>query len=71
MRLYGMSMLNGSASVMTEYAIRTFVETWVEPVLRQLVKLEAKYESDEIVPGLRARRRNCNAMGLIGSPTTC
>ena len=43
----GMRMMGGSANQMTEYLIRTFVETWVEPVLRQLVELEKQYETDE------------------------
>jgi len=48
----GMSMMGGAANQMTEYLIRTFVETWVEPVLRQLVKLEKEYETDAEVLGL-------------------
>ena len=43
----GMRMMGNSANQMTEYLIRTFVETWVEPVLRQLVELEKQYETDE------------------------
>jgi hypothetical protein len=31
----GMQMLSGGANQLTEYLIRTLVETWVEPVLRQ------------------------------------
>jgi hypothetical protein len=45
----GMAMLNQGASQMSEYTIRTITETWVEPVLRQLVKLEKHYETDETV----------------------
>lgn len=48
----GMRMLGGAANQMTEYLIRTFVETWVEPVLRQLVKLEQAYETDQVILGL-------------------
>jgi hypothetical protein len=50
----GMGMLNQSANQMTEYLIRTITETWVEPVLRQLVKLEQYYETDEVVMNLAA-----------------
>jgi hypothetical protein len=46
------------ANQLTEYLIRTLVETWVEPVLRQLVKLEQAYETDMTVLGWLARRRN-------------
>jgi hypothetical protein len=43
----GMRLMSGGANQLTEYLIRTFVETWVEPVLRQLVELEKQYETDE------------------------
>ena len=43
----GMNMMSQFAIKETEYLIRTFVETWVEPVLRQLVDLEQYYEDDE------------------------
>lgn len=45
----GMGMIASGANQMTEYLIRTFSETWVEPVLRQLVKLEQAYETDEVI----------------------
>ena len=50
----GMEMMNAGASAISEYTIRTFVETWVEPTLRQLVKLEAAYETDETLLALAA-----------------
>lgn len=43
----GMEMMNAGASDVTEYAIRTFIETWVEPTLSQLARLEQFYETDE------------------------
>jgi hypothetical protein len=45
----GMEMMGASASIMTEFDIRTFAETWYEPVLRQIVELEAAYETDQAV----------------------
>lgn len=42
----GMQILSASANSITEYAIRTFSETWMEPVLRQVVDLVQAYESD-------------------------
>lgn len=45
----GMSMLMNDASMMMEYRARNFSETWLEPVLRQLLKLEQEYEDDQIV----------------------
>lgn len=50
----GMGMISQAANQITEYSIRTFTETWVEPVLRQLVKLEQRYETDEVILALAA-----------------
>lgn len=52
----GMNLLSGGASQLTEYLIRTLVETWVEPVLRQLVKLEQAYETDPVILGLAGEK---------------
>jgi len=45
----GMEMLTNNANSIIEYMIRTFAETWIEPVLMQLVRLEQYYETDEVV----------------------
>lgn len=45
----GMNLMSQGANQLGEYQLRTFVETWVEPVLKQLVKLELKYETDAAV----------------------
>ena len=42
----GMNMLRTGSSEIRELTIRTFSETWVEKVFKQLVKLIQKYESD-------------------------
>lgn len=47
--LGGSQMANQSAGIMTDYLIRTLLETWWEPTLRQLVQLEKEYETDEVV----------------------
>lgn len=52
----GMQMMGTSANQMTEYLLRTFVETWVELVLRQLVKLEQAYENDVTILGLAGEK---------------
>jgi hypothetical protein len=52
----GMQLAAGGANQMTEYLLRTFVETWVEPVLRQLVKLEQAYETDTVVLGVAGQK---------------
>lgn len=43
----GMNLMAQSGNSVQGYSIRTFCETWVEPVLRDLVKLIQAYESDE------------------------
>lgn len=45
----GMALISQGANQMTEFSIRTLTETWIEPVLRQMVKLEKYYETDETV----------------------
>ncbi len=45
----GMALIAQGANQLTEYTIRCFTETWVEPVLRQLVLLEKNYETDETI----------------------
>ena len=42
----GMELLTANANQVSEYQLRTFTETWVEPVLRQLLILEQVHESD-------------------------
>lgn len=54
--LGGSRMATQSAGLMTDYLLRTFIETWWEPVLRQLVLLEQYYETDEIVLGVCANK---------------
>jgi hypothetical protein len=48
----GMEMMGSAAGQMTEYMLRTIVETWMEPVLSQLVKLEQQYETDTVILAL-------------------
>jgi len=50
-----MAMLNSSTGTLVEYLIRTYVETFVQPVLRQLVLLEQHYETDTVILGLCAK----------------
>jgi hypothetical protein len=45
----GMELMSGDADIIGEYQLRTFNETWVERVLRQLVRLEQYYETDEAI----------------------
>lgn len=52
----GMKLMAQGANTITEYSIRVFVETWVQPVLRQLIKLEAAYETDQVILALAASK---------------
>lgn len=52
----GMQLLTTDANQVSGYQLRTFVETWVEPVLRQLVLLEQHYETDDVVLGIAGKR---------------
>ena len=44
-----MTMMQGNASQLGEYEQRVFAETFVEPLLTQLVMLEQAYETDEVI----------------------
>lgn len=52
----GMRMMQSNANALGEFDLRVWVETWVEPVLRQLVSLEQYYESDDKVLAIAAKR---------------
>jgi len=52
----GMEMLQGSSNAITEFTLRTIAETWIEPLMRQLVLLEQMYETDEVVLALAAEK---------------
>lgn len=50
----GMEMMDAGASKVQNYQLKTFIETWVEPVLSQLILLEQHYETDETILALAA-----------------
>lgn len=52
----GMHLMSGEASSMGEYELRVFAETFVEPVLRQLIKLEQAYETDPVILALAGKQ---------------
>ena len=54
--LGGSKMAAAGAGLMTDYLLRTIIETWWEPVLRQLVLLEQHYETDDIVLSVAAKK---------------
>jgi hypothetical protein len=45
----GMHLMSGEASGMNEYELRVFGETFVEPIIRLLVKTEQAYETDAVI----------------------
>lgn len=51
-----MVMLQNNQGTLTEYLIRTYVETFIQPVLRMLMVLEQKYETDQTILALAGKR---------------
>ncbi len=51
----GLNLLSNDANQMSAYQLKTFVETWVEPVLEQLILLEQYYETDELAMTLASK----------------
>lgn len=45
----GLNLLSSDADVVGEYELRVLTETWVEPVLRQLLMLEREHETDLVI----------------------
>lgn len=52
----GMELMSDGANAIREYTLRIFNETWVEPVLRQVMALEREYETDQAVLMIAAER---------------
>lgn len=50
--LGGLKLVSGSANAVQEFDIRIWIQSWCEPVLAQIVRLEQYYESDPVVLGL-------------------
>lgn len=51
----GMNLLATNGELVGDYQMRTWIETWLEPVLRQLILLEREYETDETLLNLAAQ----------------
>jgi len=51
----GLKLLTNDANQMGAYQLKTFTETWVEPVLGQLLLLEQYYETDELALKLASK----------------
>ena len=65
----GMRMMAQGANAITEYTLKVFVETWVEPVLRQLMKLEQYYETDEYIMAIAQERSKAFIKGGVPEVT--
>ena len=52
----GMNILTASANKVENYQLRTWIETWAEPVLRQVTLLEHEYETDDVILSLAGRK---------------
>lgn len=51
-----MEIMDGNASVLEEYDQRVFVETFAEPIIRHLVKLEQAYETDPVILAVASQK---------------
>lgn len=54
--LGGLKLVAGSANAVQEYDIRVWIETWAEPAIAQIARLEQYYESDPIILGICGQR---------------
>jgi len=60
----GMELLGEDANFMSEYQLRVFNETWVEPVLNQVLKLVQKHETDKTILAIAGRKANIKKHGV-------
>jgi hypothetical protein len=51
-----MAILQQGTGTLVEYLLRTYVETFVQPILRQMVLLEQKYETDQNILAIVAKK---------------
>lgn len=52
----GMNLISNDANTMSEYQLRVFAETWVQPTLKQLVRLEQYNETDQMILAIAGQR---------------
>ncbi|HTS55222.1 MAG TPA: hypothetical protein VMH26_18285 [Burkholderiales bacterium] len=55
-RAGSMDVLQGAAGAVQDYGIKIFFETWMQPVLRQLMRLEQMYETDPVLLAVAAKQ---------------
>ncbi len=54
-RAGSMDDIKGAAGSVQDYSIKIFFSTWMEPVLRQIVKMEQMYETDQTLLAVAAQ----------------
>lgn len=52
----GMNLLSSEMNEIGDYTIKTFIETWLETTLEQILWLEQSYETDEMILLMAGRR---------------
>ena len=52
----GMNMVMSDVGGMTDYVIRTFLTTWVQPVMDQMIRMEQYYENDMMMIAVAAQK---------------
>ena len=52
----GMEMMQSGAGAIQDYGLRIFFETWVEPTLRQMLRLVQYYETDQVILSIAENR---------------
>lgn len=51
----GLEILGEGAATLSEFTVKTLVESWMQPTLNQLALLEQYYESDEMIMSLAGK----------------
>jgi hypothetical protein len=51
-----MQLLNQSSGTLVEYLLMTYVKTFVEPLLYQIMRLEQEYETDQVILAVAAKK---------------
>ncbi len=54
-RAGSLDQIQGAAGSVQDYSIKLFFSTWMEPVLRQVVKMEQMYETDQALLAVAAK----------------
>lgn len=65
--LGGTRMAQQGAGMMTDYMLRTIIETWYEPTLQHLTLLEKEYETDDIVLSVCGKKAQLEKRGIYGT----